>query len=96
MVGLVVTVSNIALGTIFNQVVPLDLMGRTSTVYNLAVTVFIPLGQMIFGFLYDIISPGLVVIFSGIILFIATSLYKKALLSYDDIDLEVELNPMIN
>ena len=96
MVGLVVTVSNIALGTIFNQVVPLDLMGRTSTVYNLAVTVFIPVGQMIFGFLYDIISPGLVVIFSGIILFIATSLYKKALLSYDDIDLEVELKPMIN
>ena len=70
-------------------------MGRTSTVYNLAVTVFIPVGQMIFGFLYDIISPGLVVIFSGIILFIATS-YIKSFISYDDIDLEVELKPMIN
>ena len=46
-VGLVVTAANIAIGTLFNQVVPLDLMGRTSTVFNLAVTIFIPVGQMI-------------------------------------------------
>ena len=90
-IGLVVTVANIAIGTLFNQVVPLDLMGRTSTIFNLAVTVFIPVGQMIFGFLYDIIVPEAVVIISGVILMIVTAMYKKALLSYDEIELEPEL-----
>ncbi|HHT57463.1 MFS transporter [Herbinix luporum] len=89
-VGLVVTVANIALGTLFNQVVPLELMGRTSTVYNLAVTVFIPVGQMIFGILYDIINPSVVIIISGFILMIAIALYKKTLLSYDERELESE------
>lgn len=90
-IGLVITVINIAIGTLFNQVVPLDLMGRTSSVLNLAVTVFIPVGQMIFGLLYDIIIPGLVVIISGIILLIATAIYKRALLSYDQLEQEAEV-----
>lgn len=46
------------MGTLFNQIVPLEYMGRTSTVFNLAVTVFIPIGQMIFGYLYDILLPS--------------------------------------
>lgn len=83
-VGLVVTVANIALGTLFDQVVPLDLMGRTSTVFNLAVTVFVPFGQMIFGVLYDKIIPSAAIIISGIILLAVTTLYKKALISYDE------------
>ncbi len=83
-VGLVVTVANIALGTLFDQVVPLDMMGRTSTVFNLAVTVFVPFGQMIFGVLYDKIIPSAAIIISGIILLTITSLYKKALISYDE------------
>jgi len=86
-IGLIVTVINIAIGTLFNQVVPLDLMGRASTVFNLAVTVFIPVGQMIFGFLYDIIIPELVVIISGIILMLVTVIYKKTLLNYDELEL---------
>lgn len=89
-VGLVVTAANIAIGTLFNQVVPLDLMGRTSTVFNLAVTIFIPVGQMIFGFLYDIMLSSVVIILSGMILIIVTTLYKKALLSYDESELLAE------
>ncbi|NLY66915.1 MAG: MFS transporter, partial [Tissierellia bacterium] len=64
-IGVLVTVANISLGTIFEQVTPVELMGRTSTIFNLAVTVFIPVGQMLFGFLYDIISPSYVVALSG-------------------------------
>jgi len=90
-IGLVVAVANIAIGTLFNQVVPLELMGRTSTVFNLAVTVFIPVGQMIFGFLYDIIIPEAVVIISGIILLAVTAAYRKALLNYDETGLKPEL-----
>jgi len=83
-VSLIVTIANIALGTLFNQVVPLELMGRTSTVFNFTVTIFIPIGQMIFGYLYDIISPSIVIIISGAILLFAIIKYKAALLDYDD------------
>ncbi len=82
-IGVVVTVANIGLGTLFSQIVPLELMGRTSTVFNLAVTIFIPIGQMIFGFLYDIISPSIVVAISGLIMLVAIIKYKYALISYD-------------
>jgi MFS family permease len=83
-VGLVVTVTNIALGTIFNQVVPLELMGRTSTVYNLAVTVFIPIGQMIFGILFDVAIPSLVILVCAAILITVILIYRKALIGYDN------------
>lgn len=86
MIGMAVTVANIALGTLFNEVVPLGLMGRTSTIFNLAVTVFIPIGQMIFGFLYDIIYPSFVISISGIILIIAVIKYRTSLIEYDDME----------
>ncbi|MDR7855144.1 MFS transporter [Tissierella sp.] len=91
MVGIVVTVANIALGTLFSQTVPLDLMGRTSTVFGLAVTVFIPVGQMIFGFLYDIISPSIVIATSATILIITVIKYKSALISYDKENVEATI-----
>lgn len=90
-VGVVVTVANIALGTLFNSVVPLELMGRTSTVFNLAVTVFIPVGQMIFGLLYDILITPVVVIISGIILLGTIMKYKVALIRYDEAESEEEV-----
>ncbi len=94
-IGIVVTVANIAIGTLFNEIVPLELMGRTSAVFNLAVTVFIPIGQMIFGFLYDIILPSVVVAISGIILFIAITKYKRALIGYDNSEPK-EIGDVIN
>ncbi|SHD77764.1 MFS transporter [Schnuerera ultunensis] len=84
MVGVFATTANIAMGTIFNQVTPIELMGRTSTVFNLAVTVFIPIGQMIFGYLYDIISPSYVIAISGLILIFTVKRYKIALMELDE------------
>lgn len=84
MVGIFATIANIAMGTIFNQVTPIELMGRTSTVFNLAVTVFIPVGQMLFGYLYDIISPSYVMAISVIILIFAIRKYKNALTEVDE------------
>lgn len=83
-IGIVVTVANIAMGTIFNQVTPVELMGRTSTVLNLAATLFIPVGQMIFGFLYDIIMPSYVIAISGVIMIVAVKKYKTALIKVDE------------
>lgn len=84
MVGVFATIANIALGTIFDQVTPIELLGRTSTVFNLAVTVFIPIGQMLFGYLYDIISPSYVIAISGLILIVAVRRYKIALMELDE------------
>ena len=85
-VGLLVTIANIAIGTLFNEIVPLELMGRTSTVLHLAVTIFIPIGQMLFGFLYDIISPSLVIAISGVILTTSVMKYKSSLISYKEVE----------
>lgn len=73
------------MGTLFNQIVPLEYMGRTSTVFNLAVTVFIPIGQMIFGYLYDILLPSYVILLSGIIMLIGIFRYKSTLLKIDGV-----------
>lgn len=89
-IGMVVTISNIALGTLFNIIVPLNAMGRTSSVFNLAVTVFIPIGQMIFGVLLDIIAPSIVVSISGIALFVTILKYKLILLEYDNMESQIE------
>lgn len=83
-IGIAVTVANIGVGTLFNEIVPLEVMGRTSTVFNLAVTVFIPVGQMIFGYLYDTISTSIAVLISGVILLLAIMKYKNALIAYDE------------
>lgn len=83
-IGIAVTVANIGVGTLFNEIVPLEVMGRTSTVFNLAVTVFIPVGQMIFGYLYDTISTSIAVLISGVILLLAIIKYKNALIAYDE------------
>lgn len=94
MVGISVTVINISLGTLFNQVVPLEAMGRTSAVFGLAVTIFIPIGQMIFGFLFDIIIPEVVVSLAGIMLIGIIIIYRKQLLDYDESEEEVEPMPI--
>ncbi len=91
-VGIVVTLVNIALGTLFDKIVPLNLMGRTSTVFGFAVTVFIPVGQMISGFLLDITFPSIVVALSGMILLITIIKYKKPLINYDIIESKKEEN----
>jgi MFS family permease len=48
-VGLLSSVTNIAIGTLFDQLVPLEFMGRTASTMNLGMMLVIPLGQMIFG-----------------------------------------------
>jgi len=83
-VGICVSVINIATGTLFNQIVPLELMGRVSSVYGLVATIFIPIGQMIFGFLYDIIASEYVILLSGMLMMISVLSYKKILYRVDE------------
>jgi hypothetical protein len=42
----VATFANISLGTLFSQIIPLELMGRASTIMSMAMTILIPIGQI--------------------------------------------------
>lgn len=90
-IGLFATFANIALGTLFSEIVPLDLMGRVSTIMGLAMTVLIPIGQMLFGYLYDILIPNYVIAIAGAILMVTTLKYKKDLINYGD---DIETKPI--
>lgn len=83
LIGVAATIANIAVGTLFDRTVPLEMMGRTSTVFNLAVTVFIPIGQMISGFLYDSVETSLVIAGSAVILAAGLFIFRSSLLNAD-------------
>jgi MFS family permease len=76
-IGVFVTAVNIAVQTLFQHIVPIEYMGRTSTVLGLFTAIAIPIGQMIFGYLYDIINPGLVIILNGSIIIMVVIVYYK-------------------
>lgn len=80
-VGLLVTIVNITMSTIFAQIVPLDAMSRASSVLTLAATVLIPVGQVIFGLLFDHLAATYVIMICGVILTTAVLIYRKRLLN---------------
>jgi len=73
-------VVNITIETLFAQIVPVHMMGRTSTVLNLLVTIMIPIGQMSFGFLFDTINPLYVILIAGGLLLVSIMVFRKRLL----------------
>ena len=48
----------------------------------MSMTILIPIGQMIFGYLYDIIDANYVFIISGVILLVDIFIHKKALIEF--------------
>jgi len=81
-IGMSATFANISLGTLFSQIVPLELMGRASTIMSMAMTILIPIGQMLFGYLYDRIEANYVFVIAGVILLVDIFVHKKSLLEY--------------
>ncbi|MFO7968893.1 MAG: MFS transporter [Bacillota bacterium] len=89
-IGIIVTAVNISVNTMIQRIVPIEFMGRTSTVLGLFTAISIPVGQMLFGVLYDIINPGLVIIFNGFIILIAVLYYYKRIKMIDGHTEEIE------
>ena len=83
-VGISATVANIGLGTLFQTIVPIEAMGRVSTVFGLAMTISIPIGQLVFGGLYDTIPPYVAILSAGLIMMGAVLYFKKSLIECDD------------
>ncbi|QWC00023.1 MFS transporter [Mycoplasmatota bacterium] len=86
LIGIFVTAVNISVNTLIQKIVPLEFMGRTSTVLGLFSTIAIPIGQMLFGFLYDIINPGLVFILNGFIVILVVVFFYRRLHHIDEKD----------
>ncbi len=83
-IGILVTAVNISVGTLIQKIVPLEFMGRTSTVLGLFSAIAIPIGQMIFGYLYDIINPGFVFILNGFIILLTVAIFYKRMHHIDE------------
>ena len=79
--GLFISIINITVGTLFAQVVPLHLMGRASSVMNLFVTITIPIGQVVFGLMFDHFPVYRVIMIGSSVVFIALLLVRNTLLS---------------
>lgn len=74
-------VVNISISIMFQQIVPLDMMGRVGTVMNTGCMASMPLAQLIFGLLYDNIPTTICVLISAIIIIITMMVFKKSLLA---------------
>ncbi|MFA6648268.1 MAG: MFS transporter, partial [Candidatus Izemoplasmatales bacterium] len=81
--GILITAVNISIHTLIQKIVPLEYMGRASTVLGLFSVIAIPIGQMIFGYLYDIINPGFVFIINAFIVLISVFIFRERLINIE-------------
>lgn len=79
-VSMVVGLCNIAIGTLFDSLVPKEFMGRTASVMNMGLTVAIPLGQMGIGFAFDTLPPAPIFAAVGAIVLLALAYFGKPLI----------------
>jgi len=87
-IGLIITVGNIALNTMFQQEIPLKVMGRVFAVMGAVCTAAIPLGQLLFGFLFDNLEAWVCVASSALILFVTIMIFKKTLFTMGEEKIE--------
>ena len=79
-IGIFVTLANIALGTLFDTMVPKEVMGRAGTVMGLGMTIAAPVGQIILGAGLDRMNPFIPIVLTGVIMLGAVIYYRKAFL----------------
>lgn len=77
LVALLTTVANIAVGTLFDTLVPKEYFGRVGSVMNMSLMATIPLGQILFGISIDRISAPITILVVGIITLLATLYFKN-------------------
>lgn len=79
-VGLITSIGNIALTTMLQIEIPLKLMGRVIATISTCLMVVTPLGQMIFGILFDTIPSWINIIICASINFVVILFFKNYLL----------------
>lgn len=79
-VGLITTIGNISLTTMLQIEIPLKLMGRVIATISTCLMIVTPLGQMIFGILFDKIPSWINIIICASINFVVILFFKNYLL----------------
>lgn len=79
-IALVTSICNISLATIFQQTVPIDMMGRIGAFMSTIVMAAVPLGQMLFGLMVDKLPIFLSMSLASILIICSSFIFKK--LSY--------------
>lgn len=75
--GMLSSVNNIALSTLFQTLIPLTHMSRASSFMNLALLISMPLGQLLFGFALDTLAPSTVILITAFIVLAGVVFYYK-------------------
>ena len=83
-INLICCTGNIALTTIIQKQTPLSYMGRVQATLSALLIIATPLGQMIFGFLFDNITSSMCIFIASIVLFITITVLKKPLIASSD------------
>lgn len=81
LVALIVTIGNIALGSMIQQNVPNSHMGRVDTLMGSVTTAAVPLGQMTFGYLFGAIAPWMSIALAAIAIAACVLYYRGMLLA---------------
>ena len=84
LIGAIATITNIALSIAFQKAVPLEIMGRVGAVMNTGCLVAVPIGQMLFGMLFDKINTSLCLVIMGIVPVITMIVFRKNLVKYSE------------
>lgn len=77
---LVISTGNLALNVIMQKETPLDYLGRVNSVLNTSLMAAIPIGQMVFGILFDKLPSYICVIISAVITFITINIFRSSLI----------------
>lgn len=78
-----VGIANIFIGVYVQAVVPLDYLGRVTTVLSTVCMAASPLSNMVFGILFDSIEISIIFILSAILQIIPLLIYKKNILTVE-------------
>ena len=83
-IGIITTIGNIALNSIFQKEIPLEMMGRVGTVMSTVSMGLIPLSRMLFGVLFDIIPAYICVLICSILLLVTIMVFRKNLYNIEE------------
>lgn len=83
---LLIGITNIALTIQFQNIIPLSMMGRVGSVMGTVCVAAVPIGQMVFGFMFDKIEAWLCIFIGASILFITILLFAKNLCRENNTD----------
>jgi MFS family permease len=74
---ILISIINIFIGTMFQKEVPVDMMGRVGSVMNTLCMAIAPIGQILFGVLFDTQAVYVVVSIASLILIFSSFMYTR-------------------